>query len=643
MTTPATTARLRATLQVILATCALACMAWLQAATPVAADAGTDAASLLARYKAAAGGVDWDSVASLRTEGRLATGGLEGTYVAVQDLRSLRSVARYELGPVKGANGYDGRTAWSQDPGGEVAALDAPAARRRVLTQAWLDAFGYWFPDRLAAQYGKVTRREDGGRAWDVVEATPAGGDPVVIWLDPATHLLARVQQRQDQDTLTTVFDDWRDTGNGLRLPFHAGSTRTDAAGRTDPRTRSEARITRAAFDVPIRDDDFAMPAMAPTARIDAPAGITRIPFDLVSNHIYVDGVIDGRKARFLVDTGGVNLLTPAAAERFGLAGKGKLAARGVGDQMVDMALAQAKEVRVGDAVLADPVFYVIDLGPLPKVEGVPADGLVGYEMFRRFGVTLDYARHELVLSEPARFVPPAGAHVVPFQLADRIPIVHGTLDGLPLRISIDTGSRVSLTLHSPLVNAHDLVERYRAAPEAVLGWGVGGPSRARPARFGTLALGDLAIGGIAGDLYTGDKGAFASPDIDANLGGGLLKRFTVAFDYAAGRMYLAPNATFAVPDPFDRSGLFLLAEGDALEVADVAPASAAAAAGLKQGDQLLAIGGEPVGARTLDAWRQRLRELPAGTHLAVAWRRGGTAGKSELVLADRVPAQQAP
>ena len=640
MSTPSILARTPALLRIMLATCAFASAAWLQAA---AAAGGSDAAGLLARYKAAAGGAGWDAVASLRTEGRLSTGGLEGTYVALQDLRRMRTVSRYALGPVKGADGYDGHTAWSQDPGGEVAALDAPAARRRVLTQAWLDTFGYWFPDRLATQYGTPARREDGGRLFDVVEATPAGGDPVMLWFDRATHLLARVQQRQDQDTLTTVFDDWRDVGKGLRLPFHAANTRTDAAGRTDPRTGSDARLTRATFDVAVADDDLAMPAMAPTARIDAPAGITRIPFDLVSNHIYVDGSIDGRKARFLVDTGGVNLLTPAAAERFGLAGKGKLAARGVGDQMVDMALAQAKEVRVGEAVLADPVFYVIDLGPLPKVEGVPADGLVGYEMFRRFGVTLDYARRELVLSDPSRFVPPAGAHVVPFQLADRIPIVHGTLDGLPLRISIDTGSRVSLTLHSPLVNAHGLIERYRAAPEAVLGWGVGGPSRARPARFGTLALGDLGMGGIAGDLYTGDKGAFASPDIDANLGGGLLKRFTVAFDYAAGRMYLAPNAAFAAPDAFDRSGLFLLAQGEALEVADVAPGSAASAAGLKQGDQLLAIGGEPAAARTLDAWRERLRELPAGTHLAVAWRRGATTGEATLMLADRIPAVWTP
>jgi hypothetical protein len=263
--------------------------------------------------------------------------------------------------------------------------------------------------------------------------------------------------------------------------------------------------------------------------------------------------------------------------------------------------------------------------------------------MFRRFGVTIDYAKHELVLTEPAKFVPPAGAHAVPFELADRIPIVQGTLDGLPARISIDTGSRVSLTLHAPFVREHDLVAKYHAAPDSVVGWGVGGPSRGRPARFGTLQLGDLAVGGVAGDLYTGDKGAFASPDLSANLGGGLLKRYTVAFDYAAKKMYLAPIAAVGGADAFDRSGLWLLGADDALEVADVAKDSAAARAGLRNGDRITAIGGERIGARPLSEWRQRLRELPAGTKLALAYERAGKPAQVDLVLADRIAPEWKP
>jgi hypothetical protein len=597
-----------------------------------------DAAALFGRYKEASGGARWDAMKTAETRGSLHAGGLDGTYRSVQDLLHGRSAGQYRLGPIQGADGYDGRAGWSRDPGGEVAVLDAEDARRRARSQAWLDAHGYWYPERHAARWEPPQVREADGRRYDVVTATPDGGDPLGLWFDPATHLLARVVQRQGQDTATTVFDDWRAV-DGLSLPFRSVTDVADASGRVEPRQRTEVRVERVAWNVPVTDADFAAPAMAPTARIDNAAGVTRIPFELVNNHIYVDGELDGRKARFLVDTGGANLLTPAAAAKFGLKGEGKLAGRGAGDETVDVAFAHAKEVRVGDAKLAEPVFMIMSLGQLPAVEGYESDGLVGYEMFRRFGVTIDYARRELVLAEPAKFAPPPDATAVPFELAERIPIVAGRLDGLPLRISVDTGSRASLTVHSPFAKEHALVQKYRAAPEAVVGWGVGGPARGRPVRLGRLELGTVAVDGVAGDLYLGEKSAFAAPDPQANLGAGVLKRFTVAFDYAAKRMYLAPNADFAKGDPFDRSGLWLLGAGEALEVVDVAADSAAAGSQWRIGDRITAIDGEAVGKRSLSQWRQRLRELPAGTRLGLDYRRGGQPMRAELVLADRIPA----
>lgn len=616
-------------------------LGWLIAALALAAmlpARADESAALFARNKAASGGARWDALKTMETSGRLHAGGLEGRYRSVQDLVDGHARVDYELGPIEGADGYDGRSGWSRDPGGEVAVLDAPEAQRRARSDAWLAAHGYWYPSRLPARSGKVAQRTQDGHRYTVVETTPEGGDPVVLWFDTDSGLLARSAQKQDQDTATTVYSEWRKV-DGLQLPYRAVTDLTDASGRTDPRRRNEIRVEQVRFDVAVDTTVFAPPAMTVTARIADAGGVTRIPFELVNNHIYVDGRIDGRPARFLVDTGGVNLLTPAAARKFGLASQGQLAARGVGEQEVDLAFAHAAELRVGGARLDRPLFYVIDLGELPAVEGVEADGLVGYEMFRRFGVTIDYAGKMLTLSNPDRFQPPVGAVAVPFEQAERIPIVTGLLEGAPARLSVDTGSRASLTLHSPFVREHGLVARYQAAPEAVVGWGVGGPNRGRPARFGTLQLGSLSISGIAGDLYTGDKGAFASPDVAGNLGGGVLKRFTVAFDYARKTMYLKPNADFDRADAFDRSGLWLLGGGDHLKVADVATDSAGARAGLHADDVITAIDGQPVKERGLPEWRLRLRELPAGTKLPIQYQRKGHAGSAELVLADRIPA----
>jgi hypothetical protein len=605
-------------------------------AAPVRAE---DSAAVLARAKAASGGDLWDGARSWRGDGTFAAGGLSGDFHMLVDLQNGRSADAYKLGSVAGADGYDGVHAWSQDPGGEVATLDAPEAVRRARSQAWLDAHAYWFPQRIAATIDKIESRNDRGTKYAVITATPKDGDPVVLWFSGASGLLARVDQRQGQDTATTTFDDYRDVA-GLRLPFHLVTDMTDAAGRTDPRRRTEVHFAQIATNMAVAAADFAMPAMAATAHIDDPSGIANVDFQLVNNHIYVDGRINGKPARLVVDTGGFNMLTPDGARKFGIAGEGKLSAAGTGENRTDLEIGHAKSVSVGSVTLDAPVFYITDLGRLSAVEGVEFDGLVGYELFRRFDVQIDYAGAQLTIAEPARFVVPAGATEVPFELDDHQPIVAGTLDGLPIRISIDTGSRSSLTLHSPFVTKNASLARYGANVESVTGWGVGGAQRGYPARLGTLLLGDLHIDGIAADLFAGDKGSFANPDIGGNMGGGVLRRFTVAFDYANRRMYLKPNAHFDEFDNFDRSGLWLLGDGDALKVADVAAGSAGEQAGLRAGDRITAIDGEAVAKHALPHWRLLLADSAAGKRLALRLVRDKKQLAAELILADRIPAK---
>lgn len=597
-----------------------------------------DAATLFARFKAATGGPAWDTVTSVQSEGTLKTGGLTGSITTAEDSRTGRTVSRFALGSIQGAEGFDGKQPWGQDPGGEVTAHDAPEAMETARTDAWMTVRGYFQPGLAGAVVTPPREQTEGGSRFVLVDATPKDGRTITLWFDPGTSLLVRTVIRRESKVITTVLGDYRASG-ALLWPFHAGQDSTDASGRTDPREHAEITLSRVTWNPKLDDAAFAMPNMTANASIDDPSGVTHVPFELVNNHIYVDGAIDGKPAHLLVDTGGANLLTPGSLARLGLSAEGKLAASGVGDEQVDLSLAHAKEVRVGAAVLAHPVFYVIDLGAMGPLEGVTSDGLVGFEMFRRFRVTVDYAAHVLTLADPAKFTPPAGAHVVPFDLADRIPVITGRLDGLPVRISVDTGSRASLTLHSPFVREHDLAKRYAAAAETVTGWGVGGPAKGRPARLGTLEIGDLAIKDIAADLNVGNKGSFANPDLSANLGGGVLKRFSVTFDYDGRKMYLVPNADFGKPDEFDRSGSWLIGDGDGLAVVAVSPGGAAEKAGIKAGERIVSIGGEPPKARTIGEWRARLREQPAGTHVPLRVNDGKTERSVDLVLADAIPA----
>jgi hypothetical protein len=610
---------------------------------PAPAEAAAEgAATAFARFKAVTGGARWDEVKVLQTHGVLAAAGLSGPLDGVQDVRTGRSAQRYQLGKLEGADGFDGTNAWRKDPGGEVTVLDAPEAKRLARAEAWLASLGYWYPERSPAAFGPLRAGEEEGVRYQIVEVTPAGASPLTLWVDASTGLLARTVQKRGDEVVTSRLDDYRET-SGVRVPFHLSQDVTDAAGRTDPRAHVEIRLESVAINPQIDAAALAMPAMAPRARTEDASGSTRVPFELINNHIYLAATVDGKPVRMLVDTGGVNLLTTASADRLGLASEGKLPGRGGGDEHVDVGTAHGREIRLGSAVLRDPVFYVIALDPLPAMEGTDLDGLVGFEMFRRLRVTIDYAARVLTLTDPGRFSPPASGQVVPFDLADRTPIVSGDLDGLPVRLTIDTGSRASLTMHSPFVRQHDLVARYSAAPERVTGWGVGGPSRGRPARLGTLTLGGAAIRDIASDLYLGDKGSFANPDISGNLGGGILRRFTVTFDYDAKKMYLVPNAHFAEPDSFDRSGLWLAGDGEALKVVAVAPGSAGEKAGVAEGSRVVQIDGTPVSRRPLSDWRARLREGPPGTRVVLTLAEASGTRSVAIVLADAIPPHAAP
>src|SRR5262249_4720847 len=149
---------------------------------------------------------------------------------------------------------------------------------------------------------------------------------PVELWFDDATGLLARTVHREGINTVVTTFDDYRPV-DGVSLPFR---TVIDPG---DPRNRATVTVTEAHVRGPATAAELARPH-TDAERLSFAGGAreTRVPFELINNHIYIHAQVDGQPVRMLVDTGGLNLLTPAAAARLGLASKGKLAVSGAGD-----------------------------------------------------------------------------------------------------------------------------------------------------------------------------------------------------------------------------------------------------------------------------------------------------------------------
>jgi len=587
---------------------------------------------ILARALAAAGGPAWARACTLRLAGRAQAGGLSGPWEQWIELPTARHSTRLELGPATLAAGFDGAVAWQRAANGEVLLQDAEAGRRAAATEAWIHARGWLQPGRHPATVESLGRRESGGHAFDVVRCVPEGGQSVELWFDVATHRLGRLVQEQLGKPTLRRFEDHRETA-GLSLPWRVTS------GNGDPRFDRVMQVESVKVDAAPPPDVFDAPGQAFTD-LTFVAGGTRasVAVEVVNNHVFVPVTLDGHALRFMLDTGGVNLVAAATAHRIGLASAGAMEARGPGERSAGSGFARVGRLAVGGAVaLERQLLRVIDMPGFDAVEGLQVDGVLGVELFKRLAVQVDYTRQELLLSDPAVFEPPPSAESLPLAFFGHFPGVEGTLDGVPGQFWLDTGNRGGLVLLAPFVEAHGLAERYRPGAVTTIGWGVGGRAQGRLARAGRLALGAVHVDGPVLRMALAHDGPLAMPHVAGSIGGEILRRFVVAFDYSRRVVHLAPTPDAGRPFGADRAGLWINAHSQGAVVMAVTAGGPADEAGVRVDDVVVAVDARPACEIGLATLRARLADSPAGARVAMTLRRREETRQVAVLLRDLV------
>ncbi|MBS0361534.1 MAG: aspartyl protease family protein, partial [Proteobacteria bacterium] len=481
--------------------------------------------------------------------------GLTGPAVARFDLATGAYAESQDAGGLHNADGYDGKTPWQQDISLAYTPQQGGDRIPMAVNAAYRNANLWWRADRGGAQVSYVGRETADGRAMDHLAVTPKGGKRFDAWFDAQTHLLAKITWDQQFFHMTETYADYRREG-GLMLAHRI----TDDPGMgPDGVETSELKAVKFGPTRPL--GAYAMPTTPPTgATIVGGAASTTLPFRLLNNHIYVQGAVNGKGPyTFIVDTGGHTLLSPKLVKDVGLTAIGQAVTNGAGEGHETSGFVHFDEIAIGGVRLKDQMGFATAIYD-PSIEGIPVDGMVGFELVRRMVTTVDYGRQTITFTDPAKFKPtPALGVAVPFVFYDHLPNVKGQAMGFPARFDIDTGSRSEVDFTSPFVNAHDLRARFAKGASAVTGWGVGGPARDYMVRLDSLMLGPVKVDDIAAGLSEAKGGSIADPNYEGNVGSALLKRFVVTFDYAHQVMYLKR----IVPTPsdvgtFDRSGLWI-------------------------------------------------------------------------------------
>ncbi|HEV3092358.1 MAG TPA: aspartyl protease family protein [Candidatus Cybelea sp.] len=570
---------------------------------------------------------------NMKYEATITAVGLKGTATQWVDLRTGVFAESSTLGPLTQADGYDGNVTWNADRSGLVWNDGSDSGRASEIDQAYVASYGLWRPNAAGARVEWLGVKSAGNVSYDALRITPAGAKvPFEMWFDRATHLPKILHYTNNFNTATVTIESYANA-SGTKVPATIKTESSDG-------NNSESRMTGVEWNVPGADAALARPQTKPNdfSMLGGKTSTT-IPSALHENHVYLDVMLNGKGPyHFIFDTGGSNLVDPAVAKEIGAFGTGNAQGNGVGSQTESLSFATVKTLQVGDAVLKDQFFAV---APTRMGFGVSAgrqvDGLIGWEVLARFVTTFDYAGNSVTLSLPGSSTPPSDGHVVPFVFYGTQPQIACTIDDIPSECTIDTGARDTLTFMTPFVTANPQVVPQRVTAVGIDGFGFGGAALGKLGRVSSVQIGDLKLNDLVADYSTQTAGALAAPFVSANLGGNLLRRFTVTFDYDNGTMTLVPNADFATADTYERSGLFLIRRGAATTVIDSRPGTPGAAAGIAKGDTIDTVNGSAASGMPLADIRALLSGPPGTVITLQLTGKDGTTRTVKITLADYV------
>jgi outer membrane lipoprotein-sorting protein len=566
------------------------------------------------------------NVKTLYTEATIKVGGLKGKLrVWWSEPDRMRQEADFSI--FKQLIVTDGKAFWLKDQNGKVREL-VGYEREKLLQELYFEAFAYLFPERDKGEKKLVGEKEQDGKKYFIVEITPEGGEPRKLFINSSNYLIDEYQEPADEETVTVFLSDYRSV-DGIMTPFKLHQT----TGK--PQYDTYIEYEEILVNPSLNDTLFVKPREeGKDFRFAISAGYTKIPFELVNNHIYLKTKMNNSPPlSFLLDTGaGANCLDLSKAQELGMQTVGRVEAKGVGGSS-DASFFKVDSIVVGDLTLLDQNMAAIQLSLLGRFDGRQIDGILGYDLFCRFVVEIDYANQTLTIWEPDSFTYSGPGEGIDILIEGNTPQLTGKIDGEQVAdFRIDTGSRNSLDLHAPFVREHELLKKYPKYVDAPAGFGVGGATKGVIGRIKSLQIGNFTIPSPVTGFSLADQGAFATTKSAGNIGGGLLRRFKVIFDYSHNQMILEKNENFYLPDRYNMSGLFLMEEEGKIRVYTVLKNSPADGANIKASDQILTINNSSVTNYSLQQIRDLLNQKE-GTKITLKIESRGETKEVELIL----------
>lgn len=373
-----------------------------------------------------------------------------------------------------------------------------------------------------------------------------------------------------------------------------------------------------------------------------------RIPIEICNNLIVVPVVINGRlPLKFILDTGvRTTILTEKTfgdflhlsyARKYTISGPG-------GTKLIDCFVTNNVSIDMPGVHGRGHAMLVLDQDylELRNYLGTDVHGILGYELFSRFIVQIDYENKLLTLMLPERFKPGKRFQCMNISVQDTKPYMMADIQmndttKIHAKLLVDTGASHGLLLD---VDSDPKLQVPAKHINSTIGRGLGGAIFGQIARIKSLQLANYKLDKVivnfpAKDSYSDALKRDDLADRNGSIGGEIMSRFTVVFDFPKEKLYLRKNSSFRKEFHYNLSGLTLKAYGERLrsfEISDVRENSTADRADIKVGDRIVSFNGQDSAELTLDKTDDILNSRP-GRRVVLEILRNGKKMKREFLL----------
>ena len=301
------------------------------------------------------------------------------------------------------------------------------------------------------------------------------------------------------------------------------------------------------------------------------------IRFQFINNLIVIPIQVNDKKLNFILDSG-VNKTIVFNSSRVDTILSNfeyKYKLKGLGKGLpVNAVVSKNNRFKINNLIAVNKNVYVIlkDDFDLSSKMGITIHGVIGYDIFSDLILKINYKSKKIRFYNPSKYKQKKcnKCEVLPLTIFQKKPYIDASVKltnnskKIPIKMLIDSGG-------SDAVWLFEYSNKNIVTPENfftdLLGVGLSGTVYGKRSRISSLGLGKFLLNkptvSFLDTLSTKDARKFNKRN--GSIGTGILKRFTVWFDYPNNRLMLKKNSSYNEEFNYNMSGLEVVYDGKIL------------------------------------------------------------------------------